>query len=237
VSDAIPVILVICLASMWVLVPATGPRRARRRSRDAALGLQSRYRFTPDPDPHPLAELSSLPPFHYGKQRQVSNAVKGSFAGLAGEVFGYSCRENGAQHWYEVAVVRLGRNLPPLEIQHEPVFTSARVHHTQTEDRQPTGVEDFDSAYRAWTPDDRLASELITPGFARTLLTAPEPCDWRVEAGLLVLWKRDGWQDSTALVDCCLTVVHALAPVLDLDPDRFDVPRSIPGPGQGPGER
>ena len=58
-----------------------------------------------------------------------------------------------------------------------------------------------------------------------------------MEAGLLVLWKRDGWQDSTALVDCCLTVVHALAPVLDLDPDRFDVPRSIPGPGQGPGER
>jgi hypothetical protein len=225
VSDAIPVILVTCLAAMWVLVPAAGPRRARRRSRENALGLQDRYRFVPDPDPHPLAELSSLPPFHYGKQRQVCDAVTGSFAGLPGGVFGYSCRENGVRHWYQVAVVRLGRDLPPLAVQHERVFTSARVSYAQAEDLRPTGVVEFDSVHRTWSADDRLASELITPGFARTLLTAPEPCDWRVEAGLLVLWKRDCWQNSAALVDCCLAVVHALAPVLDLDPDRFDVPR------------
>ena len=230
-SDAIPVILVICLIALWVLVPMLGPRRARRRCRDAATGLLTGYRFVPAPDAHPLAELSSLPPFHYGKRQQVLDAARGSFAGLPGEVFAYTCQENGSRHWYGVAVIRLGRDLPPIEVQHEKVFTSARVHYAPTEDLRPTGLKEFDSDHRTWTPDDRLAQELISPAFGRTLLAAEETFDWRVEAGLLIVWKRDGWRDSTSLVDSCLTVVHALAPVLDLDPDVFDVPRSISGPG------
>ncbi len=232
-SDAIPVLLVLCLAAVFTLVPTLGPRRARRRCRETADGLRDDYRFSPVPQARPLSELSSLPPFHYGRDQRVLDQLSGSFAGLTGEVFSYTCRENGTPHWYQVAVVRLGRALPPIEVQHEPVFTSARVRHPWEDPQRFTGVPEFDSGYRASSPDDRLARKLITPSLARTLLAAPEPCDWRVEGGLLVLWRRDGWSSGAALVGGCLAAVHALAPVLDLDPDLFGVPRSTPGPDSG----
>ena len=230
-SDAIPVLLVLCLAAVFTLVPTLGPRRARRRCRETADGLRDDYRFSPVPQARPLSELSSLPPFHYGRDQRVLDQLSGSFAGLTGEVFSYTCRENGTPHWYQVAVVRLGRALPPIEVQHEPVFTSSKVHYTWTDDRQETGLAEFDATHRAASPDERLSRTLITPGLARTLMAAPETFDLRIEGGLLVLWRRDGWSDSGALVDCCLTAVHALVQVLDLDPDQFDAPRSIPGQG------
>ena len=96
---------------------------------------------------------------------------------------------------------------------------------------RPIGVEAFDAVYRVATPDDRLADIMVTTGLARAMLAASEPFDWRIEGGLLVLWRGDGWADAAALVDCCLTSVHALAPVLDLDPDVFDAPRSLPRNG------
>lgn len=228
-SVAIPLVLVVLLAAVLVAVPRLGPWQAGRRCRAAARALISDYGFASDTRTTQLSELSSLPPFHYGTRRQVHDPVAGAFSGLPAEVFGYSCRENGTGHWYGVAVVRLGRVLPPLEVQHEPVFTSSRVRYTPAYPRRRTGAEDFDAAHRASTPDDRLADALLTPGLARTMLAAPEPFDWRVEGGLLVVWRRDGWTDATALVDCCLTAVHALAPVLDLDPDAFDAPRSVQG--------
>ena len=229
-SDAIPVVLFLCLATVFTLVPTLGPRRAQRRCRATALDLRTDYRFTPAPGIRPLSELSSGAPFHYGGHRQVLDPVSGAFAGLTGEVFSYTCKENGSRHWYQVAVVRLGRDLPPIEVQHEPVFTSARVRLPWADPQRPTGVPEFDADYRASSPDDRLAGTLITPGLASTLLAAPEPFDLRVEGGLLVLWRRDGWTSGAALVGCCLAAVHALAPVLDLDPDLFGAPRSVPGP-------
>ena len=229
-SVAIPVVLVVLLAAVMVAVPAIGPWRARRRCRDAAGALVTDYDFAAIDRTTQLSELSSLPPFHYGRRRQVRDPVAGAFCGLPAEVFSYTCRENGSAHWYGVVVVRLGRALPPLEVQHEPVFTSSRVRYTPADPRRSTGSEAFDAAHRASTPDDGLAETLLTPGLARTMLAAPETFDWRVEGGLLVLWRRDGWSDATTLVDCCLTTVHALAPVLDLDPDAFDAPRSIQGP-------
>ena len=228
-SDVIPVLLFLCLAGTFTLVPLLGPRRAQRHCREALRALQARYGFTPEPAGHQLSELSSLPPFHYGRRRRVVDPVRGAFAGLPTEVFGYTCEENGTAHWYLVAMVRLGRTLPPFEVQHEPVFTSSKVHYTWTDDRQETGVAEFDATHRAASPDERLSRTLITPGLARTLMAAPETFDLRIEGGLLVLWRRDGWSDSGALVDCCLTAVHALVQVLDLDPDQFDSPRSIPG--------
>lgn len=158
-SDAIPVVLFLCLAAVFTLVPVLGPHRARRRCRETARGLREDYRFQPIPQARPLPELSSLPPFHYGRRQQVLDQLTGTFAGLPGE--------------------------------------------------------------------------LITPGLARTLLAAPETCDWRVEGGLLVVWRRDGWGSGAALVGCCLAAVHTLAPVLDLDPDQFGAPRSAPGPEGG----
>ncbi|QMU73344.1 hypothetical protein [Streptacidiphilus sp. P02-A3a] len=232
-SDAIPVLLVLCLAAVFTLVPLRGPRRARRRCRETARDLRGDFRFRPIPRARPLPELSSLPPFHYGRDRRTLDQVAGAFAGLPGEVFSYTCRENGTPQWYQVAVLRLGRALPPIEVQHEPVFTSARVRYAPVDPRRDTGVPEFDSGYRASSPDERLARTLITPGLARTLLAAPEPCDWRVEGGLLVVWRRDGWSSGAALVGCCLAAVHALAPVLDLDPDQFGAPRSNPGPENG----
>jgi hypothetical protein len=226
----IPLVLVALLAALLVAVPGLGPWRARRRCRATALALTGDYGFSPTDRTTQLSELSSLPPLHYGTRRQVREPVAGSFSGLPAEVFGYTCRENGTRHWYGVAVVRLGRQLPPLEVRHEPVFTSARVRYSPADARRRTGAEDFDASHRASTPDDRLADTLLTPGLARTMLAAPETFDWRVEGGLLVLWRRDGWTDATTLVDCCLTTVHALAPVLDLDPDLFDAPRAVQSP-------
>jgi hypothetical protein len=230
-SVAIPILLFVLLAATFVMVPRVGPLRAQRRCRETALGLASGYGFSSGARTTQLSELSSLPPFHYGDRRQVRDAVEGSFAGLPADVFTYTCTDNGTAHWYQVAVVRLGRTLPPFEVQHEQVFTSSKVQYSPSDALRPTGVETFDSAYRVTTPDDRLADIVVTPGLARSLLATSEPFDWRIEGGLLVLWRRDGWADSAALVDCCLTAVHALAPVLDLDPDVFDAPRHLPRSG------
>jgi hypothetical protein len=38
---------------------------------------------------------------------------------------------------------------------------------------------------------------------------------------------------SAALVGCCLAAVHAVAPLIDLDPDQFNAPRLIGGLGAG----
>ena len=230
-SVAVPVLLFILLAATFVMVPRIGALRARRRCRETAFGLTTGFGFSGDPRTNQPTELSSLPPFHYGTGRQVRDAVKGSFAGLPAEVFTYTCSENGATHWYQVAVVRLGRNLPPFEVTHEQAFTSSKVHYSPADALRPIGVEAFDAVYRVATPDDRLADIMVTTGLARAMLAASEPFDWRIEGGLLVLWRGDGWADAAALVDCCLTSVHALAPVLDLDPDVFDAPRSLPRNG------
>jgi hypothetical protein len=230
-SVAIPIVLFVLLAATFVMVPRIGPLRARRRCRETALGLAAGYGFSSDSRTTQLSELSSLPPFHYGIRRQVRDAIEGSFAGLPAEVFTYTCSENNTAHWYQVAVVRLGRTLPPFEVQYEQPFSSTKVTYSPANALRATGVEAFDTAYRINTPDDRLADTMVTPGLARALLATPEPFGWRIEGGLLVLWRRDGWTNSATLVDCCLTSVHSLAPVLDLDPELFDAPRSAPRNG------
>ncbi|MEY9967837.1 hypothetical protein ABIA33_005917 [Streptacidiphilus sp. MAP12-16] len=225
-SVVIPVLLYICLVGAFVLVPRAGPWKARRRCKETASGLLETYGFTADPQAGPELVPWSAPPFHYGRRVQVLDAVRGAFAGLTAEVFGYTCRENGTAHWYGVAVVHLPRQLPPLEVHHDQVFASTAVYYVPAYPQRPTEMEEFDAAYRTSTPDDALADRLIGPVFARVLLTAAEPFDWRVEGDLLVVTRRDGFTSSAALVSCCLAAVHALSPVLDLDPDVFDAPRS-----------
>jgi hypothetical protein len=232
-SVLIPVLLFVCLAAGFVLVPLAAPWRARRRFREVAANLVASYGFSADPKLGPEQVPWSAPPFHYGHRAALVDPVRGAFAGLSAEVFGYTCRENGVVHSYGVAVIHLHRRLPVLEVREEPVFTSTQVYYVPAYPHRLTGVEEFDTRYRASGPDEQPVLELLAPGFARVMLTAPEAFDLRIEGPLMVLTRRDGWTSAAALVGCCLAAVHAIAPLIDLDPDQFNAPRLIGGLGAG----
>ncbi|MDH6130328.1 hypothetical protein [Kitasatospora sp. GP82] len=230
---AIPIVLFLCLVGTILLVPRVEGRRAGHRCRSAAAELVASYGFNADPQAGPAVVPWSAPPFHYGRRARVLDTARGSFVGLPVTVFGYTCRENGTAHWYGVAVIRLSRRLAPIEVHHDPVFSSTRVNYVPAYPHRPTGEAVFDSAFRASTPDEVLARTLLTPAAARMLLAAPEPFDWRVADDILVVWRRDGWTSGAALVGCCLAAVHVLAPVLDLEPEAFSAPLQAEGLGSG----
>ncbi|MDH6574749.1 hypothetical protein [Kitasatospora sp. MAP5-34] len=229
----IPIVLFLCLVGTILSAPRTEGWRAGHRCRQAAADLVASHGFTADPQTGPAVVPWSAPPFHYGQRVRVRDAVRGSFAGLPATVFGYTCRENGAAHWYGVAVVQLPRRLAPIEVHHERVFSSARVNYAPAYPSCRTGDQAFDSAHRASASDEELARTLLTPQAARRLLAAPEPFDWRVADDTLVLWRRDGWTSGAALAGCCLAAVHVLSPVLDLDPAVFSDPLQAGGVGGG----
>ncbi|MGF1430588.1 hypothetical protein [Kitasatospora sp. LaBMicrA B282] len=209
----VPIVFFCALVALVLTAPRIGPVLDRRRTGAIAAELTARHGFRPSSGDAP--DLAG-PPFHYGTGQRFTDEVTGSLAGLPLGSVGYRCRENGSAHFYGVLLARLPAPVEsPIEVRHEPAFHSTRVTEPLPAPRVPSGAPFFDVRYEVYANDAQLARAVLSAAGVEHLLTAPQPCSWRVEGTQLLLWRSGGWSSATALLGSVRAVTAALRPALE----------------------
>lgn len=208
---AIPIVLLVLLATAFALAPHLEPQRARARSRRLGEELRVRHGFREGSKASwSETRASGWPPFHYGTHQALDGEQIGTLHGLPVRVAGYETVTNGTRHRYGLAVVVLPRLVDWMEIRGERPFSAAKVAEHVPDGQRTLGVAAFDAHWSVYaeTPD-----ALLVAGSRRTadaMLAVPTRFSWRTHEHELLLWKRDGWSDAPQLLACLSRVLNLL---------------------------
>ncbi|MEY9932495.1 hypothetical protein ABH926_007146 [Catenulispora sp. GP43] len=218
-----PIIGYLCLATLVLASPQHRFRRSRRGAADLARDLKDRHGFVEAPDVEHVLKPTRQPPFHYGTEHRLINAVTGAMHDMPVTSATFTCRYNGSTHLYGVASLTLAHPAERLEVRAGAAFATAWVIDTPPPGRVQVGCHPFDDHFELYTPARETGGAAV---LARAGVTAlervAEPFSMRIEGMQVLLWRAEGWSSSESLA----AAVAAAATVVDTMAWRGSVPQA-----------
>lgn len=208
---ALPIALLICLATLIALSPHLEPQRLAVRARQLAAQLRAKHGFR-EGSKASWAETraSGWPPFHYGAHGELDNVLVGAVDGLPMRAAGYGVGFNGSRHRYGLVLIGLPRPGAWMEVRGERPFHAVRVAEHVPDGAVKLGVPEFDAAWSVFADTTETQHAASSAGLAQAMLGAPTQFSWRVNGTDLLLWKRDGWSDAAQLLASISSVTRLL---------------------------
>lgn len=215
---ALPIALIVCLATVFILSPRREPLRLRARSRHLAEHLRARHGFRGDSKASwAEARCTGWPPFHYGGHGDLDDVLTGELDGLPVRVAGYEVTFNSSRHRYGLVLIVPPYRIEWMEVRGERPFSAAQVAEHVPDGQVRLAVEEFDAHWSVFAEANEVQRPVGSHELVRAMLGAPTKFNWRTEGDEVLLWKRDGWRDASELLASirCVTGLLGLA-----QPDR-----------------